>query len=120
MIVNAANEHLQHGGGVAYAIAKAAGPELLEQCKEHITYNGPIPVSKFAMTTGGNLSAEYVLHAVGPQWPTGFHFTKKKENEAKQNCLKMLGETFSNIFGFAYNENLPSIAVPAISSGKCN
>ncbi len=120
VVVNAANEHLHHGGGVAYAIAKAAGPELTQQCKDHITYNGPIPVSKFALTTAGHLAAEYVLHAVGPQWPTGFHFTKRKEKEAKQNCLMTLTETFSNIFGFAYNENVPSIAVPAISSGKCN
>ncbi len=115
VIVNAANEHLKHGGGLAYAIAKAAGPELTQECNDHISYSGTIPVSKFALTTAGNLAATNVLHAVGPRWPTGL-----LQWGAKNKCLKTLTETFSNIFGFAYSENVSSIAVPAISSGECN
>ncbi len=118
VIVNAANEYLQHGGGVAYAIAKAAGPKLTQESKDYITQNGLVPVSTFAQTTAGNLAVGSVLHAVGPQWPTTQYATCEEEKRAQNHCLKILTKTFSNIFRFAYNENVPSIAVPAISSGK--
>ncbi len=116
-IVKTTDGYLKHGSESGCAITKAAGPELMQQYNNYISDNGPIPVSKFALTTGGNLTADYVLHAVGPQWPTGIHSEKEKEKEAQHHCLRSLTETFCNIFEFAYSQSLPSIAVPAISSG---
>jgi O-acetyl-ADP-ribose deacetylase (regulator of RNase III) len=66
-IVNAANEQLQHGGGVALAISKAAGPELQAFC-----YNLPTVATGDAVVTPGfNLPAKFVVHAVGPIWQGG-------------------------------------------------
>ncbi len=66
-IVNAANEQLQHGGGVALAISKAAGPELQAFC-----HNLPTVATGDAVVTPGfNLPAKFVVHAVGPIWQGG-------------------------------------------------
>ena len=58
-IVNAANNHLQLGAGVAGAIRRVAGPSVQEECNQH----GPIRVGEAAITGGGNLTAKYVIHA---------------------------------------------------------
>lgn len=68
-IANAANTHLLHGGGVAGAIARAAGPELERESREH----APIPLGGAVATTGGALPARWVIHAatMEPGGPTG-------------------------------------------------
>ncbi|MES0385837.1 MAG: macro domain-containing protein, partial [Hyphomicrobium sp.] len=65
-IVNAANEHLQHGGGVAWAISKRGGPAIQEESDEWIQTKGTVSHTHPAWTSGGLLPTKYVIHAVGP------------------------------------------------------
>jgi putative ATPase len=67
-IVNAANSHLSHGGGVAGAIARAGGPEIQRQSDEWVRQHGPVPTGSAAITGGGRLRCRHVIHAVGPVW----------------------------------------------------
>ena len=66
-IVNAANSYLQHGGGVAGAIVRKGGFGIQEESNRI----GFVPVGGCAVTSGGNLKARYVIHAVGPMWGEG-------------------------------------------------
>src|SRR3970040_2211000 len=70
-IVNAANEHLQHGGGVAWAISKRGGGGVQRESDEWIRKQRRVSHSHPAWTSGGRLLAKYVLHAVGPVWGAG-------------------------------------------------
>lgn len=103
-IVNAANSHLQHGGGVAGAIVKAGGEEIQKESDEYVKKYGPVPVSHVAVTKAGKLKAKYVFHAVGPVWGEG------NEHEKLYNCVK-------NILTKADEMSIKSISIPAISSG---
>src|SRR4029453_99863 len=70
-IVNAANEMLAHGGGVAGAIARKGGPEVMSESRRWVDEHGRVPTGGAAITGGGNLKARYVIHAVGPVWGGG-------------------------------------------------
>ena len=67
-IVNAANEQLAHGGGVAWAISKKGGAAIQEESDKWIRQHGPVSHAHPAWTSGGHLPAKYVIHAVGPVW----------------------------------------------------
>lgn len=67
-IVNAANERLAHGGGVAAAIVQAGGWSIQKESSEWVHQHGPVTHAKPAYTGGGKLPARYVIHAVGPTW----------------------------------------------------
>lgn len=99
-IVNAANAQLQLGGGVAGAIRRKGGPKIQEECNKI----GGTHVGGTVITTGGNLKARYVIHAVGPRMGEGNEDEKLKN--ATLNSLKLMDE----------NE-LKTIAFPAISTG---
>ncbi|NIV92305.1 O-acetyl-ADP-ribose deacetylase [candidate division KSB1 bacterium] len=99
-IVNAANSSLILGAGVAGAIRKKGGPAIQEECNKI----GGCPVGGAAMTTGGNLKAKHVIHAVGPRIGEGDEDAKLKN--ATLNSLKVADEN-----------NLTSIGFPAISTG---
>ena len=99
-IVNAANARLILGGGVAGAIRRKGGPEIQADCNKI----GPISVGQAAITTGGNLKAKYVIHAVGPRMGEGDEDEKLKN--ATLNSLRVADEN-----------NLESIAFCAISTG---
>ena len=99
-IVNAANEHLVLGGGVAGAIRRKGGPAIQAECDKI----GGCPVGQAAITTGGNLKAKYVIHAVGPRMGEGDE--DQKLRNATLNSLKL-----------ADKNKLKSIAFPAISTG---
>jgi O-acetyl-ADP-ribose deacetylase (regulator of RNase III) len=99
-IVNAANAQLVLGGGVAGAIRRKGGLKIQEDCYKI----GGTFVGGAVITTGGNLKAKYVIHAVGPQWGEGEEDEKLKN--ATLNSLKL-----------ADKNNLKSISFPAISAG---
>jgi O-acetyl-ADP-ribose deacetylase (regulator of RNase III) len=99
-IVNAANTELQLGGGVARAIRRCGGPKIQEECNKL----GGIRVGEAIITTGGNLAAKHVIHAVGPIY--GDDHEDEKLKDATLNSLKL-----------ADKNQLKSIAFPAISTG---
>jgi len=99
-IVNAANAQLILGGGVAGAIRKKGGPTIQEECNKI----GGTFVGGAVITTGGNLKAKHVIHAVGPRMGEG-HEDEKLKN-ATLNSLKLMDEN-----------KLKTIAFPAISTG---
>ena len=107
-IVNAANSSLLGGGGVDGAIHRAGGPEILEECREIRRTRFPegLPTGEAVITTGGRLSALYVIHTVGPIY--GEH--RGKEAELLANC-------YHNSLTLAVEKNLTSVAFPAISTG---
>jgi len=99
-IVNAANTSLKLGGGVAGAIARKGGPQIQQECDKI----GGTHVGGAVITTGGNLKAKYVIHAVGP-----VHGTEHEDEKLKDATL--------NSLKLAEKHNLRSIAFPAISTG---
>ena len=100
VIVNAANDQLILGGGVAGAIRKKGGPNIQDECNKI----GSTFVGEAVITTGGNLKAKHVIHAVGPRMGEGDEDQKLKH--AILNSLKLMDEY-----------NLKTIAFPAISTG---
>ena len=103
-IVNAANEHLQHGGGVAWAISKKGGSAIQKESDAWIRQHGLVPHAQPAWTSGGLLPAKYVIHAVGPVWGDGDE--DKKLSDAVTGSLHVADEL-----------KCASIALPAISTG---
>ncbi len=99
-IVNAANAALQLGGGVAGAIRRKGGPKIQEECNRI----GGTHVGRAVITTGGNLAAKYVIHAVGPR-----HGEEHEDAKLKDATL--------NSLILADQKNLKNIAFPAISTG---
>lgn len=99
-IVNPANEALLLGGGVAGAVARRGGPAIQEACRRI----GGTPVGTAVITTGGELPARHVIHAVGPRWGEG------------QEASKLRGAIVAAL-GVAEAEGLTSLAFPAVSTG---
>ena len=103
-IVNAANGHLAHGGGVAAIIARAAGPALQQESELLVRKHGAIPAGTAVVTTAGRLPFKGVIHAVGPRQGEG-------NEEAK------LVKALASAFRCALERQWASVSFPAVSSG---
>jgi O-acetyl-ADP-ribose deacetylase len=103
-IVNAANGHLAHGGGVAGIIARAAGPALQSESELLVQKHGPFQTGSAVVTTAGKLPYKGVIHAVGPRRGEG-------EEEAK------LVQALTAAFERARERGWTSVSFPAVSSG---
>ena len=103
-IVNAANGHLAHGGGVAAIISRAAGPALQQESQALIRKSGVLPTGSAVVTTAGNLPFKGVIHAVGP---------RQGEGDEEKKLLQALTAAWR----CAEERGWSSVAFPAVSCG---
>ena len=103
-IVNAANEHLAHGGGVAAAIVRRGGGAIQAESDAWVRQHGPAGHAKPALTGAGRLPCKAVIHAVGPVWGAGYEDAK-------------LRAAYTSALELAHAQGFTSIAFPSISTG---
>jgi len=103
-IVNAANGHLLHGGGVAGVISRAAGPALQAESDRVLTMKGPFASGVAVATGAGRLPFKAVIHAVGP---------RQGEGDEERKLIQALSSAFS----IAKESGWESVAFPAVSAG---
>jgi len=106
-IVNAANEYLKHGGGVAAAISRKGGPAIQQESDALVEKCGPLETGEAVITNGGKLPASFVIHAVGPVW--------REHSPAEADDL--LRKAVRSSLALAEENEVKSIAFPAISTG---
>ncbi|MGH7686633.1 MAG: macro domain-containing protein [Candidatus Dormibacteria bacterium] len=102
-IVNAANSSLAGGGGVDGAVHRAGGPQIMRELHER--YRG-CPTGQAVLTGAGRMSADAVIHAVGPRWRGGAHGEPEK-----------LASAYRSAFAIAREHGFSSVAAPSISTG---
>lgn len=103
-IVNAANEHLAHGGGLAGAIVRRGGRQIQEESDAWVRQHGPAGHDKPALTGPGALPCRAIIHAVGPVWGSG-------DEDAK------LRAAYTSALQLAHAQGFTSIAFPSLSTG---
>jgi len=103
-IVNSANSQLAHGGGVAWAIARAGGETIQRESNAWVQEHGPVSHADPAYTSGGEMPCNYVIHAVGPVWGDG-------DEDAK------LADAVTGSLRVATDLGLATVTLPAISTG---
>jgi O-acetyl-ADP-ribose deacetylase (regulator of RNase III) len=106
-IVNAANSSLMGGGGVDGAIHRAAGPTVLEECRQIVARQGPLPTGEAVITAAGNLPARHVIHTVGPVWG---------EVDGTQS-VDLLTSCYTSSLDLATTSSCETVAFPNISTG---
>ncbi|XP_018766846.3 protein mono-ADP-ribosyltransferase PARP14-like isoform X2 [Serinus canaria] len=107
VVVNASNEDLNHIGGLAEALSRAAGPALQEECNELMKELGNLQPGDAVITRAGKLPCKNVIHAVGPRW----------SRDRSEMCVNLLRKTVKKCLQLADKYNHHSIALPAISGG---
>jgi putative ATPase len=104
-VVNAANEQLAHGGGVAAALARAGGPAVQDESDRWVAEHGPVKPGQAAVTTAGNMPARWLVHVVGPRHRDG------QDNEG------LLRQAVGAALDAAAEVGATSVALPVISAG---
>lgn len=104
-IVNAANEQLAHGGGVAGAISRKGGPQIQRESDAWVREHGRVPTGSAAITSGGSLRARFVIHAVGPVY------------DGTARSAELLAAAVRSSLAMADAHDVKSVALPAISTG---
>jgi O-acetyl-ADP-ribose deacetylase (regulator of RNase III) len=104
-IVNAANQRLTHGGGLAGIISRKGGPTIQRESNEWIRQHGLVVTGSAAITSGGNLKACHVIHAVGPIY------------DGTPRSVKLLASATRAALQLADDHGLRSVGLPAISTG---
>src|ERR671918_98630 len=102
-VVNAANEHLHHGGGVAAALSRAGGPSVQRESHAWVDQHGPVQPGQAAVTTAGDMPAAHVVHVVGPRYRSG------------QDNPGLLRQAVHAALEGAAGSGATSVALPAIS-----
>lgn len=105
VIVNAANPHLSHGGGVALAISRAGGPEIQEESDAWVAEHGPLTPGTAAVTSAGSLPARWVVHVAGPI------------HSPDQDNAGLLSAAVGAALDAAAEAGGRTVAIPAISAG---
>ncbi|XP_070975530.1 protein mono-ADP-ribosyltransferase PARP9 isoform X2 [Oncorhynchus clarkii lewisi] len=113
-VVNAANENLSHGGGLAKALSDAGGPGIQQESDQYIKANGKLLTGGAIVAQPGYLPFKKIIHAVGPSLP----YNPKKCDV--DNATPKLEKVVRNILEEVKKHNLKSVAIPAISSGLFN
>jgi len=106
-IVNAANKYLAHGGGVALAIVRKGGLRIQAESTALIARRGPLETGEAVITSGGKLSAKFVIHTAGPIWG----------DQSAEESDKLLRKSIRSSLALADEKKLKSVAFPAISTG---
>lgn len=104
-VVNAANSSLTGGGGVDGAIHRAGGPAILAACRDYVRAHGPLPPGEAMWTPGGDLSARFVIHTVGPIYRDRAHSSP------------ILARAYTASLELAESLGVSSLAFPSISTG---
>ncbi|XP_041529178.1 protein mono-ADP-ribosyltransferase PARP9 isoform X1 [Microtus oregoni] len=108
-VVNAANEELSHGSGLAGSLVRAGGLEIQEESRRFIDIYGKVPTGKIAVTKAGRLPCLQIIHAVGPRWTA----------RNGQTAVKLLENAINSILDYVciQNTQIKTVAIPALSSG---
>uniref|UniRef100_A0A8C5PZI6 Poly(ADP-ribose) polymerase family member 9 n=1 Tax=Leptobrachium leishanense TaxID=445787 RepID=A0A8C5PZI6_9ANUR len=107
-VVNAANERLDHAGGLAFALLSAGGYRVDQESRAHVSTYGPVSTGCVVATSGGNLPCKSIIHAVGPEW--------RSWNKTK--CETQLEDTIKAVLQHVNKDpSIRSVSIPAVSSG---
>ncbi|XP_049978324.1 protein mono-ADP-ribosyltransferase PARP9 isoform X4 [Alexandromys fortis] len=109
-VVNAANEELSHGSGLAGSLVRAGGLEIQEESRHLVDTYGKVPTGTIAVTKAGRLPCSWIIHAVGPRWTSW---------NDKTTAVGLLRLAIKNILDYVCIKNIhiKTVAIPALSSG---